>query len=116
MDDPAFVRRLQALGKLSRDPNDLIERQWTDCESFGERRAFDEFEHERRDACALLQAVDGSDVRMIQRGECARLLLETSESVGMLREEVGQYLDCDGTMQLRVVRAIDLAHAAGAEE
>jgi len=106
----------QAFGKLSRDPNDFIEPRWTDCEPFGERRAFDEFEYERRDACALLDTVDGPDMRMIQCGECACLLLETSESVGMLREEVRQYLDCDGTMQLRVVRAIDLTHAAGAEE
>jgi hypothetical protein len=49
---------------------------------------------------------------MIQRGERTRLLLETGESVGILREEVGQDLDRDRTMKLRVVRAIDLAHAA----
>ena len=103
VDDPALVRRLQAFGKLSRDPNDFVERQWTDGESFGQRRTFDEFEHERGDARALLQAVDGSDVRMIQRGERTSLLLETGESVGILREEVGQDLDRDGTMELRVV-------------
>ena len=115
MNDPALVRRLQAFGKLSRDPNDFVERQWTDGESFGQGRTLDEFEHERRDACALLQAVDCPDVRMIQRGERTSLLLEAGESVGILREEVGQYLDRDRTLELRVVRAIDLAHAARAE-
>jgi hypothetical protein len=49
------VRRLQAFAKLPRDSNDFIERQWTDGESFGQRRTLDEFEHERDDACALLQ-------------------------------------------------------------
>ena len=92
MDDPALVRRLQAVGKLSRDPNDLIERQWTDGESFGQGRTLDEFEHERGDACALLQAVDGADARMIQRGKRARLLLETGESVDILCEKSGKTL------------------------
>ena len=52
---------------------------------------------------------------MIQRGERTSLLLEAGESVGILREEVGQYLDRDRTLELRVVRAIDLAHSARAE-
>ena len=116
MNDPALVRRLQAFGKLSRDPNDFIEPQWTDRETFGERRAFDEFEYERRDACALLETVDRPDVRMIQRRKRTSLLLEAGESVGILREGVGQYFDRDGTLEFRVVRAIDLTHAAGAEE
>ena len=47
MNDPALVRRLQTLSKLSRDPNDLVERQWTDGESLGQSRTLDEFEHER---------------------------------------------------------------------
>ena len=116
MDDPALVRRLQTLGQLPPDSDDFVERQGTDGESLGERRPFDEFEHERGDAGALLEAVDGSDVRMIERGERASLFLEAGEPVGILREEVWQDLDGDGTMQLRVVGAIDLAHAAGAEQ
>ena len=53
---------------------------------------------------------------MIERGERARLLLESSESVGILREEVGQYLYRDRTLELRVVRTIDLAHSSRAEQ
>ena len=115
MNDPTLVRRLQAFRKLSRDPDDFVERQWTNGEAFGQGRTLDEFEHERHDPGALLDPVDRPDVRMIQRGERAGLLLETSESVGILREEVGQYLDRDRTLELRVVRAIDLAHSARAE-
>ena len=40
---------------------------------------------------------------MIQRGKRTSLLLEAGESVRILREEVGQDLDRDGTMELRVV-------------
>jgi hypothetical protein len=115
MDDPALVRRLKAFGQLPCDSDDFIERRWTDGESFGQGWTFDKFEHERHDPCALLETVDRPDVRMIQRGERTRLLFETSEAVGILREEVRKYLDRDGTMKLRVVRAIDLTHAAGAE-
>ena len=116
VDDPALVRRLQAFSKLPRDPKDFVERQWTGRESLRQGRTFDEFEHERDDACALLQAVDCADVRMIQRGKRTSLLLEAGESVGILRKRVGQHLDGDGTMQLRIVPTIDLTHAAGAEE
>ena len=103
VNDAAFVRRLQAPRQAVARSNDLVERQRTGGESFGQGRTLDELEHERGDACALLQAVDCPDVRMIQRGERSRLLLEAGESVGILREEVGQYLDRDGTPQLRVV-------------
>src|SRR5688572_7227216 len=116
MDYASFVRRLQARGKLSRDPHDLVERQWTDGKSFGQRWTLDEFEHERRDTRTLLETVNCSDVRMVQRGECTRLFLEPGEPVGILCEEIGQYLNRDGTMKLRVVRTIDLAHATGADQ
>ena len=116
MDDPAFVRSLQAFGKLSRDPKDLVERQWTGREALGQSRTFDELQNESDDARALLQPVDRSDVRMIQRGKRTSFLLEARESIGVLREEVWQHLDRNGTLQFRVVRAIDLTHAAGAEQ
>src|SRR5262245_12638585 len=103
MNDPPFVRRFEALSKLSSDPNYFVERRWADGESLRQRWTLDEFEHERDDARALLQTVDRSDVRMIQGGKRTRLLLEAGESVGILCEEVGQYLDRDGTLELRVV-------------
>jgi hypothetical protein len=50
---------------------------------------------------------------MIERGEHLRLAFEPGEAVGVGREEVRQDLDGDVTVQLRVARLVNLAHAAG---
>ena len=55
------------------------------------------------------------DVRMIQRRERLRFALEPREPLGIGGERLGQDLDRDVATELRVARAIDLAHAAGPE-
>ena len=52
---------------------------------------------------------------MIERGGGARLLLETPQAVRVGGKRCRQNLDGDVAVQARVARAIDLAHAAGAE-
>ena len=44
-----------------------------------------------------------------------RLPLESREAIGIVGERLGQDLDRDVALQLRIARAIDLAHAARAE-
>ena len=68
-----------------------------------------------RDAARFFEAVDARDVRMIQRREDLRFALEAREAIGIVRERVRQDLDRDVAIQLRVARAIDLAHAACAD-
>ena len=52
---------------------------------------------------------------MVERGEHLRFALETREPVGVVRRTSRQDFDRDIASELRVARAIDLAHAAGAE-
>ena len=54
---------------------------------------------------ALLEPVDRGDVGMVQRGERLGFALETRQAVGVLRERVGQDLDRDVAIELRVGRA-----------
>jgi len=63
----------------------------------------------------LADVVDGKDVRMIQRGRRARLLLEPAHAVCVGRE--GWRKDFDGhiTLKPRIACLVHLAHAAGAE-
>ena len=68
-----------------------------------------------RDAAGLFEAVDGGDVRMVQRRERLRFALEPREAIGIAGERVRQDLDRDVAIQLRVARAVDLAHAAFAD-
>jgi hypothetical protein len=52
---------------------------------------------------------------MIQRGERAGFALEALQALRVAGDVVGQYLEGDVASELRVVGAIDLAHAPGTE-
>ena len=52
---------------------------------------------------------------MIQRGEDLRFALEAGEAIGIAGEGIRQNLERDVAIQLRIARAIHLAHAAGAK-
>ena len=84
-------------------------------ESFGQRRAFDEFEDERDDVFAFFERVDGGDVRMIQGCEDLRLALEASNPGRIVSQRRRKHLDGDVSAQLDVARAVHVAHAAGAD-
>ena len=49
---------------------------------------------------------------MIQRGDGARLALESPESIGIVRECRRKNLDRDVAAETRIVREIDFAHPA----
>ena len=81
-----------------------------------ERRSFDQLHHQSADAVGRLRTRRSrAMLRMIQRGEDLRFALEAREPLGIGDERVGQDLDGDVPLQPRVARAIDFAHAAGAE-
>ena len=58
---------------------------------------------------------DREDVRVRERGDGLGLALEARERVGVRGQLRGKDLDRDVAVELRVARAVDLAHAPGAE-
>ena len=67
-------------------------------------------------AVLLADVVERADVRMVRADEIARASRSNrSRNCGSAAKCVGQDLDRDGAIEPRVARAIDLAHAAGAE-
>jgi hypothetical protein len=52
---------------------------------------------------------------VIERGQHTRLALESGDAFGIARKGLGQDLQGDGTMERRVSRLPDDAHAAFAE-
>src|SRR5205823_4543460 len=64
---------------------------------------------------ALLDPIDGRDVGMIERGQRLRFAFEAGHAGGIFGEGRGQDLDGDVARELRIARAIYLAHPAGAE-
>ena len=115
MDDPLLVRRLERLGDLARDRQRLLDRDRSARDPIGERRPFDQLEHQRLDAVGLLEAVDRRDVRMVERREHLRLALEARQPLGVGDERLGQHLERHLALEPGVAGAPDLAHAACAE-
>ena len=63
---PCAVRRFQRLRDLLRDRQGVVELNRAVPDPVGERRPFDQLEHEGADTVRFFQAVDRADVRMIQ--------------------------------------------------
>ena len=81
----------------------------------GQRRTLDQLHDERRGVPAVLEPVDVRDVRVIQRGEHLRLSPEPRQPVGSPAIASGSTFSATSRFELRVARAVDLAHPAGAD-
>ena len=79
-----------------------------------EARSLEVLHHDVDAPLRLQHVVDGNDARMRQPRAGARLAQEPldRQRVGVAR---GQGLDGDGALQHRVVRLVDVAHAAASE-
>ena len=105
-----------AFGDLTRDAQRFLDRYRASRCSIRERRTLDEFEDQGSNAIDFFEAVDRADVRMIQRREHARFALEAGEPFQVGCERRWQDLDRDVAPEPGVARAIDFAHATGADQ
>ena len=81
MHDPALVRGIERVGDLGGDGRARRRSGMRAAgESFGKILAFDQLHDQRRCGTgAVLEAVDGGDVRMVERGKGVRLAREAGE-------------------------------------
>ncbi len=63
----------------------------------------------------ILQPIDSRDVGVVQRGEKLGFTLKASQAFGIGGEVLGENLDGDIAVKLRIPRPIHLSHAALAE-
>ncbi len=113
--DTVLVGVLEALGDLLRDRDRIVDRDGAVAESRGEVLAFDQLEREGDDAVRLLEAVDGGDPGMVERGEDVRFAPQAGDALAVLREGGRQHLDRNVASELGIPRTKHLAHAACAE-
>jgi hypothetical protein len=59
--------------------------------------------------------VQGADARVVQRGDCPRLALEPVPQRRITTYMGRQHFDRDDAIEARVLRFVDLAHAARAD-
>ena len=115
MDDPFVVRGGEAVGDLHGVVERLAHRQASFAQSVAKRGAFEQLGDDERRAVVRSKVEDDQQVGMIERAGGARLLLEARQVVAVLRHRRGEDLERHLAPDARVARAIDLAHAAGAE-
>ena len=78
--------------------------------SCGPHLALDEFHHQRPDAVGFFEPVDLRDIGMIQRSKHLCFAGESRQAVGVVRERVGEDLDRDVAIQLRIAGSVNLSH------
>ena len=120
VDDALLVRLLERLGDLPRDWQRLVRCDRSPLQPLGEVLALDQLHGDQVNRRAIakrgrLEAIELCDVRVVERGEQLRLALEAREPVGVGGERGGQQLQSHLAAEPRVRRAVDLAHAAGAD-
>ena len=128
VNNPSLVRCFQGFRDLSGNWQRFIDWDRSFPDSIRQRRPFDQFEYEDVHPVRLLEPMNGTDVRMVQRREDLRLSSEASEPIvirssahspfcrrARRRARSWQDLECDVAAKSRVARAIDFAHAASAD-
>jgi hypothetical protein len=115
MDDALPVRAVERRGDVDGDAQRALERQRAARDQAGQRLALEQLHDQIRRRPFAADVVERADVRMIQRRDRARLALEARAQVLALGDALRQDFDRYLPVEARVARAVDLAHAAGAE-
>ncbi len=113
--DALVVGALERPGDLQRDLQSLVERNRPGIQALVQVLALHHLHDEKPRALGLLDAVDRGDVRVFELGEHLGFALEPHHLVGVADEMRGQNLDRHLALEVLVVGAEDLAHAAFAE-
>jgi hypothetical protein len=116
VNDPVLVSGFEGFGDLFQDWQRFFDRYLALRNPIGERGALNQLEDESRQPGRLFETVDVADVLVIQCGEALGFSLKAGDALSVRGKRIGEDLDCDIPIQLRIPRAIHLAHAAGADE
>ena len=116
MNNALLVCRFNRVCNLQRKPDGLGHSKRATLDHVGQRVALDQFENEEPHPGRDLQAVDRSDVRMIQRREDLGFPFKACQSIGIVGKLAGQRLDSHVAPEARIGRTPHLAHAAFSEK
>jgi len=103
------------LGKGQRDPQKLVQGHSTGRDEVGDRLAPHELHGEVVAPVALLDGVDGDDVRVVDRGENPGLAAKALDALGIRGEFRRDELQRDQAVESCVPRNKNLAPAAGSQ-
>ena len=116
MDDAARVRGRERVGDGDGDPQRFAEAHALPWDQRIDALAGHVLHHDEVVILGGVDLVNRDDVRMIER-RCGLRFLDEAAAAALIRHAIGgQHLDRDVAPQPWVARAIDLAHAPGADQ
>ena len=115
MDHALFVGDLECGGDLPCDVEGVVERKRPALELLGEVFAGHVLHRDEGDPLVLVQAVDGRDPAVVQRGQQPRLAFEARAPVGIVGERGGEDLDRHVAVERRIPGLPDHTHSALAD-
>ena len=115
MHDSLRVRRVEAVGDLNADLQELRNFDGLSVDAVFERLALEQLHGDERTAFEFADIVNGADVGMIERGRGARFAAETLDGLSVLGDVVGKEFQRDTAAEARVLGFVDHAHSAAAQ-
>ena len=115
VDDPLLVGRRETSRDLECVLHRVARTDGPSREVLAQSRPLEELHDRVGGRPVPADVVDRDDVGVRERRDGFRLALEPRESNGIRGDAVGEHLHRDVSVELPVARAVDLAHAAGAE-
>jgi hypothetical protein len=112
----AIVRRFERRGDLSSNRERLVHGYRARRNPVRKRWTVQEFQDERRDAVDSLESVYARDVRMLERGEDARLALEAKQHPGIRIPVISDDLQRHLALQPGVERTVNVGRRAAADD
>jgi hypothetical protein len=116
MRDSALVCSSQTTQDAKARLDDLASRHRSRLDTLTQRSAVQQFGNDIRNPSIRADVVQRDDVRVIERGCRARLLLEARNAIGIGRRDFRQDFDRDVTVQSAVAGPIDFAHPPRTKE
>ena len=115
MHDPRVVGLGQSFRGLGGELEDASREEGALAQDLAERPSLHQLHRDVPDVVHRPDLVDRHDVRVVEGGGGARLLLEAGEPFRVRAGGAAEHLDRDRASQGEVPRAVDLTHAARAE-
>jgi hypothetical protein len=115
VNDATGVRGVESVGDLDAKGEDRLQFHRTACDQVLERRAVEEFHHQKGFAAFLADVVDRANVRMIQRRRGLGFAPETLKRLPILRQILRKKLEGHKAAEAGVLGLVDDAHASAAE-
>jgi hypothetical protein len=116
MDDALFMGRVERVGNLPCQGQSFVDGQRPLADPARQRDTVDQLEDQGLPAAGLFEAVNRRDVGMIESGKGLRLSPEAREPVRLELVRAREHLEHDVAIELGVVGAEHLTHAAAAEQ